>query len=419
MSSSRTDPVLSLSEHVTALYPLARVLAAPDDAAALVRTVYEHAAETPPDERPSNERGWLFQLMMMAHEGTLRPTGAEIHPKRETSFTNDPFREEVAERLAHRALPVAFAACSIHERLILAIDVLGNPSDEALAVALETSATNARTIRDQARSTLRACLRDVMSDSERMILDVALSEETLREQLQTLLMERLDAPPETLHHEVTDILVSGPGQRSPDDSSNRSRTSVAEHLRAFAAQAFSVKGALVAIVLVMLLVFGIERIPTDSSSASPDAPITLVDYAVGSGAHIENRESVDGPSAASAHIQSIWNRRVSAPSIEGSVLRAVGRVRVSNATDVPVLIFVDAEQSTQIHAFAFSYAVLDAARDQVLLKRDLRTKLAANNAILVDEHDGRAVALWRQRDDIFVVVAPDIDPESLRSRIRL
>jgi len=418
MSSSQTDPVLSLSEHVTALYPLARVLAAPDDAAALVRTVYEHAAETPPNERPSNERGWLFQLMMMAHEGTLRSTGAEIHPKREASFTNDPFREEVAERLAHRALPVAFAACSIHERLILAIDVLGNPSDEALAVALETSATNARSIRDQARSTLRACLRDVMSDSERMILDVALSEETLREQLQTLLMERLDAPPETLHHEVTDILVSGPGQRSPNDSSNRSRTSVTEHLRSFAAQAFSVRGALVAVVLGMLLVFGIERIP-GGSSASPDAPITLVDYAVGSGPHIENRESVDGPSAASAHIQSIWNRRVSAPSIEGSVLRAVGRVRVSNATDVPVLIFVDTERATQIHAFAFSYAVLDATRDRVLLKRDLRTKLAANNAILVDEHDGRAVALWRQRDDIFVVVAPDIDPESLRSRIRL
>jgi hypothetical protein len=127
----------------------------------------------------------------------------------------------------------------------------------------------------------------------------------------------------------------------------------------------------------------------------------------------------DTPEEAAAHIRRTWDRRVSPPTIEGASLTGVGRLSVKMGASVPVLRYRDSEGGGEILAFAFNYALMDTLGEQATLDRERRAKLAANRGLLSQQRRNRAVVLWRQRDDIFVIVAPDISTSTLRSRIQL
>lgn len=412
MASSANDSEPSLDRHVHALYPLARVLVGSEEASALVEDVYSYAAAVPPSERPSEKQAWLFRLMIERRDGSLHSSGAEVHPSAETSFTNDPFRREVANQTAERMLPVAYAACSIHERLILAIDVLASPSDDVLSVALETSETNARSIRDQARSALRASLRDVLNGPERMLVDVALPDQALRAHLRTLLEDRFQPPPSSLHATVRDIIDRARTEREEDASAAPAPSGI----RAWG----SVRSLLGALALVAVLGAGIASWSYFSSSPrSASSPQSLVSLSVQQVANVTEAHPAATAGDAASYIRDAWDRRVSIPSIEGASLQAVGRLQAKSDVTVPALLYDDPPEKAPIVVYVFNYALLDALGPQGTLTRTLRSKLASNRSLLSEESNDRSAILWRQQDDIFVAVAPHLNSSSLQPRIQL
>jgi len=409
----------SLARHVQALYPLARVLAGDNEAAALVEDVYDHAANMPPDERPSDERTWLFRLLIDRRHGTLSSTDAELPSGTETSFTDDPFRREVAEQTAERKLPVAFAACSLHERVILALDVLASPSDTALATALDTTEANARTTRDQARSALRASLRDVLNGPERMLVDVALPDKALRAQLRTLLEDRFQPTPSSLRATVRDILERARAKREADaaDSANASTDSLLSTVSNWR----SVRPLVWTLALVGVFAVGIAGWMYLSAASSPSSssPQSIVDLSVQRASEVTPAQPVTSADEAETYIRATWGRRVSVPSIENASLRGVSRLQPGRDVTVPVLLYDDPPEATRIAVYAFSYALLDRLGTRGTLDRALRTKLATNQSLLDEQQDDQSVVQWRQKDDIFVAVAPHLSPSSLRGRIQL
>jgi hypothetical protein len=419
MSSPSADaPESSLIRHVQTLYPLARVLAGSEEATSLIEDVYTHAADVPPAERPSDERGWLFGLMIDRRDGNLHPAGAEVHPGAETSFTDDPFRREVAAQTAERMLPVAFAACSIHERVILAIDVLASPSDEVLAVALDTTATNARSVRDRARSALRASLRDILNGPERMLVDVALPDEALRTHLRTLLEDRFQPTPSSLRSTVRDIVERARAERA----AARSDASAPEASSPSSIQQWlSVRSLLGALALLSVVAAGIAGWTYffPSSPASTSSSQSVVALSAQQAPNVTTTQPTSDPAAASAYIRKTWSRLVSVPSIDGASLQGVGRLRVGSDVTVPVLLYADPSAEARIALYAFNYALLDRLGPQGTLDRTIRSKLATNRTLLNEEHGSRSVVLWRQQDDILVAVAPHLEPSALRSRIQL
>lgn len=428
MSLPDSDADRSLVQHVEALYPLARVLTGPDEAAALIQTIYEHAAQVPAPQRPSDARAWLFRLLVQARDGALQPDETDGQSGSETSFTDDSFRREVAEETAERTLPVAFAACSLRERFILAVDVLGDPTDDVLAAALDTSPADARSVRDQARSALRASLRDVLRGPERMLVDVALPDEVLRDHLRDLLLERFTPAPPSLQSTVLEILERARAARA-DDSVPTDSSSIPgiETVRTVLNRAMdalrdglSLRGVVGGIAFLLVLVAGISGgLYLFSSSPSAPAPRSVVELSADRADRVEETLETNAPSRASAFIRQSFDRRLRVPEIDGASLRGVGRLALSMGTDVPALLYADDETGTHITALAYNYALMDQLGDQATLDRDHRTRLATNETLVSEQRGNRAILLWRQRDDIFVIVAPGLQADSLRSRIRL
>jgi hypothetical protein len=400
----------ALADHVQALYPLARVLAGADEAPALIRNTYEEAAAVPPDARPDDERGWLVELMVEARGAALHAAGAEVSPRSDTSFTNDPFRREVAGQLADTHLPVAYAACSLHERFLLAVDALANPSDEGLAEALDTTPTNARSIRDQARSTLRASLRDVLTGPERMLVDVALPDEALQAHLRTLLTDRFHPVPASLRSDVTDIVEAAQAERATaaadaetDDAGRWPRPT-------------SRTGLVVLLVVLLLAGGGAGAVAYFSGGPTPPSA-SVVEQALRRAPGLQATHPFTAPDQAAAYVQRVWNRTLTVPTIEAAELSGVARAEIGSET-VPVLLYRNAENGAEIAAFAFNYALLDRLGDRAALSQPLRARLAAPDSLVARRRPDRSVVLWRQRDDIFVVVAPGVAPDALRARIR-
>lgn len=411
-SSSRSQ---APAQHVRALYPLARVLVGDDEAEALIRRVYEHAAATSPAERPDDTRAWLFELLLNAQDDALEADETEHPPDTECSFTDDPFRKEVAKKVAAEKLPVAFAACSVHERLLLSIDVLTHPSDEVLAQALDTPLADAQSIRDQARSGLRASLRDILNGPERMLVDVALPDDALRRHLRDLLTDRFHPVPPSLQSDVSAIL-----RRARQEKEKNTPSVLPAWLPGWfesVIQALSSARGIASLVLLLVLgLAGIGTVSYFSLRTGPSGPTSLVDLSVRQAASVHMAHPARSANGAAAYIEQAWGRRLSAPTINGASLRGIGRSSLGRE-EVPVLLYADETSGQQIAAYAFNYALLDRLDNRVVADRSLRTQLASGR-LLPRSQSHRAVVLWRQQDDIFVVVGPASDPDALRARIQ-
>lgn len=414
---STDAPSSPLAQHVQSLYPLARVLVGSDEARPLVRQVYEHAVTVPPADRPADERAWLFQLMLDAQNGSLHPAGAEVTPDTETSFTDDPFRREVAEKMAAEKLPVAVAACSLHERFILAIDALANPSDEVMAVALDTSPTNARSIRDRARSSLRASLRDVLTGPERMLVDVALPDDALRTHLRQLLADRFHPVPPPLRSDVVNILEKAAAARA-DDSSTTPPAWLPEPVADLLPSPAVLRRVVGAVLIGLALAASIGGAVYLFTPSSPPASTNLIDLSVRRAPALQLAHPAQGPDAAAEYVRRVWNRQLSIPSITDASLQGISKASWADQS-VPVLLYTDTRTDRRIAVYAFNYALLDRIDSLAVLKQKVRTELASAKTPLFRRQSGQGVAVWRQRDDIFVLVAPGLDAGALRSRLSL
>jgi len=404
----------SLARHLDSLYSLACVLAGPERADSLVERAYQRAADVPPSQRPSDERAWLFRLLVKARNAPPAE-GSPTAPEAADSPTEGTFRHTVAVETARRHLPVALAACSARQRFVLTLDVL-EADAETLAAALDLGVADARSARDQARSALRASLRDVLNGPERMLVDVALPDETLRRLLRDLLDEQFLPLPPALKRRVQQRLEAAASERSAQEEADTDATGglwpvLRRHLN-------SRTSILVGLLLVFVAggLAGLSYFDTPSPSAPSQS---IVAFSTQQAADLSSDRATESPDEAAAFIQQTWGRRVSVPFIEGASLQGVGRRALAGTAEVPALLYRDDERDTQIVAYVFNYALLDRVGDRVRLGSTLRDELAANDAPLTRQRAEQALVLWRQRDDIFVLVAPDVSPDTLRSRIQL
>lgn len=406
----------SLTRHLDTLYPLACVLAGPDAADTLLRHAYERAAETPPDARPEDTQGWLLRLLVDTR--AQAPDPAHSHPRQHAHT----LRRDVAERTVARVLPVAFAAGSEEERLVLTLDVLDAPID-TLAQALNTPPDAAADTRSQAWSALQDRLRNSLHGPERALVEETMSQELLRSALREDLTARFQSPPASLRSVLNAIeeraeeqVDTAPTAASPSTSPEEEGTPSGANDPADTAGGTRrrVFGGVLLLVVAIGIAYGVSRLQPSSppSSTAPDLPSLSARAA---DTLRPTYETAD-PAAAQAFIRTTWQRRIATPSVTGATLQGVGVLRVGEP-GVPAFVFAEDDGTESITVLAFSYAVVDQLGDQVQLDASLRDDLAENEAPIPRTSDGQAVVLWRHRADILVAVAPHLAPDALRSRL--
>jgi hypothetical protein len=323
----------------------------------------------------------------------------------------------VAVQTARRHLPGALAACSARQRVALTLDVF-DADEHSAAAALDLPIEEARSVREQARSALRASLRDVLNGPERMLVDVALPDEALRRLLRGLLEEEFLPIPSALEQRVRRQLAANRSGSSDEDEARTAPS--AGGTWAAVRRRLNTRTSILVGLVVVFVTGGLAGLAYFDSPTPPSpSSQSLIALTAERTGDISSTQDTKTPSAAADVIRKTWDRRVSVPSLQGAVLQGVGRLPLDDRVDVPALLYRDDESGSGIVAYVFNYALLDRVGDRVRLGPSLRRDLAANQSPLTRRRADRALVLWRQRDDIFVLVAPNTTPDTLRSRLQL
>lgn len=396
------------------LYPLACLLVGPEEAPDLLLRVYQQAAERPPTQRPDDREEWLRALLHEARDEAVF-SDAETASALETSpSSTDPLRQEMAEQLADEALPVALAACSPRERFLLALEVLSESEDSPpVADVLDTTPSDARTA-------LRTRLRAVLSEPEFALVDETLSDAFLRDAVRDWVETRFSPVPRTLQTQIRETLRTARSSDSaaePDDSSSAEEeaSSLLDRLPVrLSPRVLLITTLIVAVVLAGGIGVSYMRESSSPSSSSP----SLVAFSAERAGAIRPDLTTSSRSEAKAYVESTWNRQMQLPAIEEARIQGVGQVRPVEDVEIPVLLYADTTDGTRIATFAYSYALVDRLEDAVTLDTGIRDALTRRNRLVSTEQAGARGLLWRDRDDIFVAVAPSLPPDSLRSRLR-
>jgi len=423
-SSGRASALLDRFDD---LYALARVLAGEAGAEDLIRETYRRAAETPDSDRPDPEetesvRGWLVGLLLDVRRERTDET-SDRGP-------GDPFGQEAARQAAERTLPVAFAACSAQERAVLTLDVLSDATDIEIAAAFHITEPDAQEQRDEARASLRAALRDSLTGPERMLVDVALSEADLLDALRDVLRHRFHPGPSDLYSTVaSQVRQAGSRQPaaededpdgagpSPDDASEKADAAETDGSRD---ASFRLTGGVVGVFVVLILIFGGYVLSAVVAPPEPtDAALPLSAFAAQHTAALNPVLSDADSARATAFVGDTYNRQLSVPRIDGADLYAVAELSTGGSVRVPALLYREPPARTgDLVVYAFSYALLDSLDKRITLSPGVRSRLERPRELLARRVDGTSVLLWRDRDDIFVLVAPGIAPDALAPRVR-
>lgn len=415
MSHSSSYESSSLSGPLKTLYPLACLLAGPDEASDLLRRVYRQAAERPPAERPDDQEAWVRALVRtFKEEGATMDSGLESQSE-ETAPLADPLRQDVAENLVESALPVAFAACSAEERFLLAVDAI----EEFDETALSPRSTGLDITISDARATLHHHLQDVLSTPEYALVDAAVSEAFLRRAVRDLVATRFSPVPRPIRSEVQAAVQAVRTAESPaeNDAPADEASSPPDGLPARPRP----RSLLFTLVIgIMVLAGGVGVWYWTGQASSPSTSTTsLVAFSAERAATVAPELISSSPDEVKAFVESTWDRQIRIPQIKGARLQGVGRLSGSSDTEVPVLLYADMSDSTRIAAFVYSYALIDRLEDKATLPPDLRDALAQPRHLVSGGQSKETGLLWRDREDIFVVVAPPSFPaDSLRSQLQ-
>jgi DNA-directed RNA polymerase specialized sigma24 family protein len=429
------NSLMALIEHLDDLYPLARVLAGEAKADDLIAETFRRAAQTPPAERPDDLRGWLVGLLM------------EVRSERGDGDTDrgpgDPFGREAARKAAERTLPVAFAACSAQERALLTLDVLHGATAAEMAGALDVPVDEARERRDEARSSLRAALRDSLTGPERMLVDVALREEELREALREVLTHRFHPAPPNLQAEIASVIedadASDPERdAAPEEEDNEEasaastagyieeRTQVQERTRRRRSRplqtpSFDLAGGVLGVFLIVTLALGgyVTSVLLSPAPSSGPPQQSLTAFAAENAASADLALSSPDTAEVTRFLADTYDRRLALPRIDRTVLAGAGTVAVDGGPSVPAIVYRDTTRgSARITALAFTYASLDALDDRAPLDTNVRKALEREGRITARRTASHTVLYWRHRDDVFVLVAEGVEADSLAERVR-
>lgn len=422
MSPPSLDPESSsLFGHLETLYPLACLLAGPDEADVLLRRVFERASKSPPTDRPADRQAWLLRLLLDEHGDSPLPADALAHSRDSTSDSSDPYREEVAERVLEEALPTAMAACSVQERFLLALDVFGDADEppNALATALDTTTTEAQQLHANAWAALRSHLRGVLSEAEQTLVEEALPVEAVPNAVEHLLANRFPRVPTSIRSQIRRILQTAtPPEESPTEDSVPSQNSTPGFNRLSSGlRERSLLGGLAVLVVVAAVGLGVFFLTPPASA--PSSHTSLVAFSAERAHSVQLELKTNTPSDAEAYVGSNWNRRVAVPSVDGAPLQGVGQLRIASGVEVPVFGYGGTDDRLRVAIFAYSYALLDEMESQVALDAGLRRELGQSKHLVTHQSATEDGVLWRSRDDVFVAVVPSASVDSLDLRNRL
>lgn len=403
-SSSPSSDSSPLLEHLETLYLLASTLVGPRDAPSLLRRTAEEAAKKASTDRPTELDDWRRALLRTAetHE-ELTKTDSSAPPP-DAAEAPDPWRRDAAEQIIEDTLPIAFAHCTPRERFHLAVEGL---------IRTEASDDDTDARPSGTRAPLWSTLEELLSDPEYVLVRESLSEEALQDAIRGFLATRHPSPPRSLRSQLQDTLASS----SP--SQTESSTKESEGLLNRMPFRPKPRALLFTLLLGMLVLAGGIGISyyTGFSSASSSPSQSLVAFSASHAGSmtpsLETSSRVEG----TAYVDSVWDRRLTIPQIRGATFEGVSRLRTPAGADVPV--FIHTDDSTRFTTFAYSYALLDQLESEATLGREVRTALSQAHQVVGSDHaQSEQGVLWRDRDDIFVTVAPTLPTDSLRARLR-
>lgn len=400
----------SLLDHLETLYPLACTLVGPEEAPHLLRRVAEDAAEAPATDRPPNVEAWIRLLLATARDDqSLSEAGVQSSTLDEGA-PPDAWQLDAAEQIIEAALPVALARCTPQERFLLALEGLDSVSAESQTEVLGDVAD---TTGSEVRETLWALLEDILSPTEYKLVDESLSDEAFQEAVDALLATRYPTVPRSLRAQLQDTLHTPKSAEttspSEDSVSLLDRLPPRPEPRTFFI-------ALVIGALVLAGGIGVSYY-TQSSPSTSSSTRSLVAFSAEQAGSIAITQETSSRAEAAALIDSAWNRRVTVPLIEDAELKGVGQLRTGNGTEIPVVVHADG--STRFTTFVYNYALLRRIESEATLDPRTRNALGTAHQLVDAENETPERALlWRDRDDIFVTVAPTLSTDSLRTRLR-
>ena len=409
-SPSDASPLLG---HLNTLYPLACLLVGPDQAPHLLIRVYQGAAEHPPEERPEDTEKWLLDLLRKMGESSSgdRETVAAAD---EAAPGDDPLRQDVAGDLIERALPVALAACSPQKRFLLALDAF-----EAAGERPEPAFSDASL--SDAYSTLQTKLQGVLSPIEYNLVDEALSPTSLRDAVREWVTTRFSPAPSSLRARIrTTLQTTTPADESSAIDSNESSETETATSGSVLPSRLNPRALLLTLLIGVLVVaggIGVTYVMQSSPTPSSPSSTSLVAFSAEQARTVTPDRAMTSRSEAADYVQSTLGRQLEVPGLMGAQLRGVGRVR-SGGAEIPVFLYEDAGESTRIAIFAYSYALIDRMAATATLDTQVRSELARRNHLVTHTDGPTGGLLWRNRDDIFVAVAPSLSTDSLRGRLQ-
>lgn len=403
-------------DHLDALYALARMLT-PDDAAAsdLVQTTIRRIQRTEPPAG-SSPRAWFTQMLLDTHARD------PLEAPPQSAFRD--VRTDTAQALIDRLLPTAFISRPHTERVLLTLCDLNDLSPEDAARLLDADASTVEQRLDAARTHLWETLKAGATPPERRILQKQSSPSAVVEALPAVLPSTLVQAPSTLGPAASALLqeeqaapeaaperaASQPKRRrSPRRSrrSQRDRSSLGRMARRAGAAIVIIT---VAGLLAYLLSSMLEQPASESAAAS------LIERTVAQTDQAAPLVSTSDPAEAEQYVRDQTGRSLAAPQIEGMRLTGAGTVEVVPQVTLPAFFFADSTTGTALPAYVFDYAMLDEFGDRIALATEVRRALEDEQAIASQRVDRKQVLIWRRRDDIYLIVAPE-SIEALPERI--
>ncbi len=409
-SASQDGSRETLSAYLEGLYALAQIVSSgPDEAADLVEQTFRRARQegvsiAPADPGATDSvRVDLYRILLDVR--ARRPT-ASYHEPVGGSLPSDPemsaLRTRLAERFVDAALPASFATLGAEPRILLMLCDVQQMSCAEAARVLHLDAETACARLDEARDALSDALYASASPVERRLLESGLSGGWKQSALRRMTERELSAVPPTLHPALLEAAGTSSGPPARTDEEGKPQ------IKRIAMRAVAV---LLIIAVAGVLGYGFSAL----TRRAPD--VNLITLSAKQAGDTKVTFETTSAEQAERFVRDRLGRRITVPSIGEAALQGILIRDVADGAEAPVIVYSNGAGASSIVVYVYSYAFLDAHRQQVELPEDvLRQIETEGNFDLHDLGETRAL-VWRRRADIYVAVT-DGDAEELRNRIR-
>ena len=405
---SEPDRFSAPLEHLDRLYAFAQVLTSDvEQAERLVTATYRRASKEDSSEAVSEgaAKARLFRIMMEEAEATSR----SVPLKGLTSY-----RQKLATAFLNRALPAAFVALPLQERIVLLLCEGEGLSCAQAGEVLDLDPAEACHRLETARAVLMNLLRASARPVECSLLETSLPERALETALHQVVQNGFAPLPPTLRTTLaaptsapsTQALKRLPGREKPPVSSSRERAPGVLRKRLQ-------RGG---VALAIILTSGLLGYLFSSPPPERGSNISVVTLSAERARAANLVLRTDAADRAERFVYDHFEQRLTVPTIAEATLSGVGVEEIADEASVPVFVFYDEITGQPITLYAYSYAFLQRHQDEIELEGDILRQIEDDDHVDIHDLGESKVLVWRHRDDIYVAVTQG-NAESLRQRI--